>query len=653
MTPEPRPRRRGLYRRLALSHFLVACTALLVVALWLPRGIEHYQVANLERQLVDEARLVRRAAEPLLITPRPDRIQAFTRQVGVDLGAHVTIVDRQGRVLGDSLYDPATLENHAARPEVRAALRLAPEQTQRYGRSLGLTQLDVAVPVFAPASHLPLGVVQLSLALADVYRYVQGVRNTLLLSMLLAALAAIGLSLLLSRSLTQPLRLLRNAALGWSQGDLIRDVALSSPDEIGELAEAFDRMATRLKGTIAELARDRSQMRAVLNTMVDGLLVTDGAGQVRLLNPAAARLLGIATTSISGKTVLDLTLDAPLQSLVNEVLRTGAPAIRERSLRTPAERVVAVSAVPIGGAVDGELREEDDDPAAASPSPVPPLSSPPLPSPGAAPTGVVLVFHDLTAARRVERMRRDFVANASHELRTPLASMRVMVETLLNGAREDPEAAQHFLQILDRELQRMTALVNDLLELSRLDARVEAAPAQRVALAPLAAELEAGWQAVAGDRGLQLEVDVPEGLMILGEVQGMRQILNNLLDNALKYTPAGGQVSVLARREGEQIVLEVTDTGIGIPAADRDRIFERFYRVDRDRSRDMGGTGLGLSIVKHLVQSYGGSVVVESRLNRGSTFRVTLPLASDSESTRRHRATENSQADALPSGSEL
>jgi two-component system phosphate regulon sensor histidine kinase PhoR len=452
--------------------------------------------------------------------------------------------------------------------------------------------------------------------------------------MLLAALAAIGLSLLLSRSLTQPLRLLRNAALGWSQGDLIRDVALSSPDEIGELAEAFDRMATRLKGTIAELARDRSQMRAVLNTMVDGLLVTDGAGQVRLLNPAAARLLGIATTSVSGKTVLDLTLDAPLQSLVDEVLRTGAPAIRERSLRTPAERVVAVSAVPIGGAVDGELPEQENDPAAAPLSLIPTLSSSPPPSrPGAAPTGVALVFHDLTAARRVERMRRDFVANASHELRTPLASMRVMVETLLNGAREDPESAQHFLQILDRELQRMTALVNDLLELSRLDARVEAAPAQRVALAPLAAELEAGWQAVAGDRGLQLEVAVPEGLTILGEVQGVRQILNNLLDNALKYTPAGGQVSVLARREGESIILEVTDTGIGIPAADRDRIFERFYRVDRDRSRDMGGTGLGLSIVKHLVQSYGGSITVESRLNRGSTFRVALPLTSDAKKT--------------------
>jgi two-component system phosphate regulon sensor histidine kinase PhoR len=211
----------------------------------------------------------------------------------------------------------------------------------------------------------------------------------------------------------------------------------------------------------------------------------------------------------------------------------------------------------------------------------------------------VLVFHDLTAARRVERMRRDFVANASHELRTPLASMRLMVETLLTGAREDPEAAQHFLQILNRELERMTALVNDLLELSRLDARVEAAPTERIALAALAAELEVGWQAVARDRNLRLEVSLPEGLSVRGEVQGVRQILANLLDNALKYTPAGGQ----------------------------ERIFERFYRVDKDRSRDLGGTGLGLSIVKHLAQTYGGSVAVESRLNRGSTFRVTLPLA--------------------------
>jgi two-component system, OmpR family, phosphate regulon sensor histidine kinase PhoR len=640
----------------------------MVVALWLPRAVEQYQVANLERQLVDEARLVRRLVEPLLAAPSPDRIQLLTRQVGSEVGTRVTIIDAHGRVLGDSLLDPATMDNHANWPEVRAALQIGPGQIQRHSRTLSQGRLYVAVPVwrgqgtgvrgegsgmrgqgsgvrqegrtFSPLTPHPppLGVVRLSLSLGEVHRYIRQVRNTLLFSLLLAALAAIGLSLLLGRSLTQPLRMLRNAALGWTQGDLIRDVALRSHDEIGELAEAFDRMATRLKGTIAELARDRSQMRAVLNTMVDGLLVTDAAGQVRLLNPAAARLLGVTAATVSGRTVLDLTLDAPLQALVDEVLRTGAAAVCERSLRTPAERVVAVSAVPIGGAAEGEAPEEGGGTdwsdriflvTRSSPSPAPPRS-------GAPSTGVVLVFHDLTAVRRVERMRRDFVANASHELRTPLASMRVMVETLLTGAREDPEAAQHFLQILDRELQRMTALVNDLLELSRLDARAASAPTESIALAPLAAELEAGWQAVAGDRGLRLEVSLPEGLSVRGEVQGVRQILANLLDNALKYTPAGGQVRVSGRQEGDRALLEVTDTGIGIPAADLERIFERFYRVDKDRSRDVGGTGLGLSIVKHLVQTYGGSVAVESRLNRGSTFRVSLPLASDSEVTRRH-----------------
>jgi two-component system, OmpR family, phosphate regulon sensor histidine kinase PhoR len=238
---------------------------------------------------------------------------------------------------------------------------------------------------------------------------------------------------------------------------------------------------------------------------------------------------------------------------------------------------------------------------------------------------VVLVFHDLTTARRVERMRRDFVANASHELRTPLASMRVMVETLLGGARDDPEAAQRFLQILDRELHRMTNLVNDLLVLSRLDAPVEAADHERVPLAPLVAELEVGWQAVAQERGLGLAVDVPEELAVRGEKDGVRQILANLVDNAVKYTPAG-QIRVSAQRDGGSVLLEVSDTGIGIPAADQERIFERFYRVDKDRSRAVGGTGLGLSIVKHLVQAYGGSISVESRLNRGSLFRVWLKL---------------------------
>jgi len=420
----------------------------------------------------------------------------------------------------------------------------------------------------------------------------------------------VALSFHLAYSFVAPLRLLRDAAIKLAHGNLTQRVALPARDEIGEVAEAFDQMAARLQATIAELAWDRSQMRTVFDTMADGLLVTDAAGRVRLLNPAAAEMWGVTAAGAAGKTVLETTLDAPLQSLVDEVLRTGAAAVRERLLRTPVERAITVSAVPIGG--QGEKEEESGTEGEGGR--------------GRA-EGVVLVFHDQTVARRVERMRRDFVANASHELRTPLASMRVMVETLLNGAREDPEAAQHFLEILDRELHRMTALVNDLLELSRLDARTEAAPTGSISLSPVISDLEESWQAVAQDRDLKLDLSIPEGLAVRGEVQGVRQILGNLLDNALKYTPSGGEVRVSARRENGRVLLEVADTGIGIPAADLDRIFERFYRVDKDRSRDVGGTGLGLSIVKHLVQAYGGTITVESRLNRGSTFRVRLPRA--------------------------
>jgi two-component system, OmpR family, phosphate regulon sensor histidine kinase PhoR len=448
--------------------------------------------------------------------------------------------------------------------------------------------------------HSPAGVVRLSVSLAEVHSYGARLQGSLLLGLGAAALIAVGLSLLFARSLTQPLQMLRDVAMGLARGDMSRRALLRSRDEIGELARTFDGMATRLEETIAELGRDRGQMRTVLDTMADGLLVTDSDGRVRLLNPSAAALLGADPASVSGKTVLEITLDAPLQSLVDSVLRTGAAATLERSLRTPAERTVMVSAVPIR-----PPKDERDGPDA--------------------PVGVVLVFHDLTAARRVERMRRDFVANASHELRTPLASMRVMVDTLLGGARDDPEAAQRFLQILDRELHRMTNLVNDLLVLSRLDAPVEAADHERVPLAPLVAELEVGWQAVAQERGLGLAVDVPEELAVRGEKDGVRQILANLVDNAVKYTPAG-QIRVSAQRDGGSVLLEVSDTGIGIPAADQERIFERFYRVDKDRSRAVGGTGLGLSIVKHLVQAYGGSISVESRLNRGSLFRVWLKL---------------------------
>lgn len=673
-----------MHSRLAASHFLVAGTALVMVALLLPRAVEQNVITRLEQQLADEARLVRRLATPFLISPAPRQLQALTQQIGRDVGARVTVIDPHGRVLADSLQDPRTMENHASRPEIREALRAGLDQSRRYSRALARGRLYVAVPVWrgqgsggAPprsggpgqggvfSGPSPLGVVRLSLSLGEVHQYVGQLRHALLAGLVLAGLAAVGVGLLLTRSLSRPLRLLRDVALGLAQGDLTQRSLLRSRDEIGELAQAFDQMATRLQETVAALAQDRSQMRTVVDTMADGLLVADANARVRLINPAAAALLGVTVADAPGKTVLDLTLDAPLQALVEEVLRTGTAAASERSLRTPAEHVVAVSAVPIGGEETGD---PPDLPSGAVPlrggagretgvpafgrgtsealehgraawSRVPgqlelPSSVSRLPSP----KGVVLVLHDLSAARRVERIRRDFVANASHELRTPLASMKVMVETLLRGAREDPEASERFLQILDRELDRMTALVNDLLELSRLDARVEAAPLEAVALAPLAAELEAGWQAVARGRGLELEVTIPEGLVVRGEAKGVRQILTNLLDNALKYTPAGGRVRVSARRAGAQVLLEVADTGIGIPVADRDRIFERFYRVDKDRSRDVGGTGLGLSIVKHLVQAYGGTITVESRLNRGSTFRVIFPLAGDAEPPERPAA---------------
>ncbi len=612
----------GLRGRLALSHLLVVSLTLGGLALWLPPAVERDEVAGLERQLAQQAVLLRRLSRPMMAASgrRGRELQALTQQMGGEIGARVTLIDARGRVLADTHHDPATMENHADRPEVREALRAGMGESERYSHTLGMHRLYVAVPVWDERpgpGRAPLGVVRLSLSLDEVQRHGERLRQALLLTLGAAALIAVGLSILFARTLTRPLRLLRDAALGLAQGDLTRRAPVKSQDEIGDLARAFDRMATRLDESIAALARDRGQMRAVFDTMADGLLVADPDARVRLLNPAAGVLLGVSAAGAAGKTVLDVTLDAPLQTMVDEVLRSGEAAYRERALRTPVERVVAVSAVPISAAGRGSGGPSPEARVAGSPESVSPAR--------ALPAGAVLVFHDLTAARRVERMRRDFVANASHELRTPLASMRLMVETLLGGAREDPEAAERFLQILDRELRRMTDLVNDLLALSRLDAYVEAA-LETVPLAPLVAELEAGWQAVANERGLRLAVAVADGLTVRAETQGMRQVLTNLVDNALKYTPTG-EVRVTARWDGDRAVVEVADTGIGIPAADLDRVFERFYRVDKDRSRDIGGTGLGLSIVKHLVQAYGGSITVQSRLNRGSTFRVALPGA--------------------------
>src|SRR5918993_5493496 len=385
------------------------------------------------------------------------------------------------------------------------------------------------------------------------------------------------------------------------EGRSVRPLLTRVGGPVGRLARAFDTAAPRLEERIARLEQDRRQLHAVLSGMAEGVIAIDERRRLLFANASADELFGLGTWA-EGRLLPELIRNPQVHEAIETTLDGPTPyqgeitlASREGSLRTP-PRVLAVRGAPLVG------------------------SPPP---------GAVLVFRDVTELRRLEGMRHDFVANVSHELKTPLASIKAYTETLLDWALHDENVNVRFLQRIEEQADRLNGLILDLLSLARLESGQEVYEHGPLALAGVVASCAESHRDRIEAKGLTLGVDLgtlDDGTRVMADEEAVRQILDNLIDNAIKYTPEGGSVRVSCAMTGEGVTLEVADTGIGIPRDDLPRIFERFYRVDKARSRELGGTGLGLSIVKHLVQSIGGQIRVTSRVNAGSRFTVQLPL---------------------------
>ena len=388
------------------------------------------------------------------------------------------------------------------------------------------------------------------------------------------------------------------AALG--KGQPTRPILTRVGGPVGRLARLFDSVAPQLESRIARLEQDRQQLRAVLSGMAEGVIAIDARRRLLFANASANRLFGLDAASV-GRLVPELIRSPRVQEAVEATLAGPEPyqgeislANREPMLRVH-NRVLAVHGTPL---------------------------------PGSPPPGAVLVFHDVTELRRLERMRQDFVANVSHELKTPLASIKAYTETLLDWALHDENVNVRFLNRIDEQADRLNQLILDLLSLARLESGQEVYDHGPLALAPTIASCVESHRARVEAKNLALTLDLgalDDQTLVRADEEAIRQILDNLIDNAIKYTSGGGSVRVTSRVGEETVAVEVADSGIGIPRDDLPRVFERFYRVDKARSRELGGTGLGLSIVKHLVQSIGGQIAVTSRVGVGSQFTVTLP----------------------------
>ncbi|OGL65216.1 MAG: hypothetical protein A3I72_05140 [Candidatus Tectomicrobia bacterium RIFCSPLOWO2_02_FULL_70_19] len=590
------PGPRGSLRwKLTLVHWAVIALVLAAGMLYLHVSLSRQLVALAEEGLARDARL---ALHHLLEAARrgPADADALAHEIGRALGMRVTIIAAGGRLLGDSglaAQDLERAENHAARPEVVAALRLGMGKDTRRSATVGHPLLYLALPI--REGPFAGGVLRLARDLGEVEGTLARMRGILYAGGGLAFLLALGISLgageVARRAIGEILRTVE-AIIG---GDFARRIGSARRDELGDLFRALDALSAHVEARLAELRLERDRLEGILSGMAEGVMVTDGEGSILLVNPALRGFFPSLPELLPGGSVPLEVLRAPgVQEAVRQAIEgRDARLAREVEILGPPQRVLALSAGRHGEGRAGSL---------------------------------ILVFHDVTELKRLEAVRRDFTANVSHELRTPLTAIQGAAETLHGPASADPEAVRRFAAAITRHCRRLTSLVDDLLELGRIESKGERLQPREVSVRAAAEAALRVLDPLIKERRAKVSVEVPgEADRAWADPAALERILINLLQNAVSYSPEGSPVRVTARGDGEEVAVSVTDEGEGIPPEHLPRIFERFYRVDSSRSRERGGTGLGLAIVKHLVQGLGGGVEVESAPRKGSTFRFTLP----------------------------
>ncbi len=584
--------------RITIPYAIAILIVTLGATLYLSNYVRDIRMADLEFHLLTEGQLIADSIEEAMVGPDgPDRpvIAAQARQWGITSGERVTIIDADGTVLGESHADAATMDNQRHRPEIQGAIEGGKGIAIRFSRLQNAEVMYAAVPVYHGEIK---GFVRIAFPLHRIEENVRRLSRTIMTTGVVIALLAIALNTYIASRVVRPIHQITQVVERMAEGDLSARMLPLTQDEIGQLTRAFNHMADQLRDQVARLGRERARLSAVLNNMADGAIITDIKGKVTGINPAAHQMLHIdPEKEVIGNTFAQLVHHHQLIELW------------QRCYRSNREQITTIEAGPGGAFLQAIV------------TPIPHEDAP----------RILVILQDLTKIRRLETVRRDFISNISHELRTPLASLSLVVETLQDGAIEQPVTAQRFLTHMENELHALTQMVEELLELSRIESgkvplEIKPTPVQALLQKPFER-----MHPQAQNKHLTFQMKLPSGDQkippVMADAQRIHQVVTNLLHNAIKFTPPHGAVTLFAqvRKKEGRVVIGVTDTGVGIPADDLARIFERFYKTDQARSDE--GTGLGLSIAKHIVQGHGEQIWAESIEGAGSTFFFSLPLA--------------------------
>lgn len=585
-----------LFWKLFLAYTTLNLAATITFVVIVSGWQEEQVVRQVRERLRDSAILIRSDTQGEFAEGRTDVLQSHIKRLGREIETRITLVAMDGHVLADSeqekLSDVAAMENHKDRVELLQAATSGEGTSERISPTLDEPMLYFALR--ADRDGQPSGLIRTALPMTDVNRQINAIRRLIWLVAVLVSVGVLAVTYLVVARMVEPIVTLTAAAESIASGRYDQNVYASNRDEVGALARSFNRMSDQLESREAQLREINHRLSAVLGGMVEGVIAVDDRDRIVLANSAAGKLTGFSTEDAEGRQLLETVRNHQLQQAVTETRAAGQPQHLEIEFGENKERVVAVNSALLPG-----------DPSSR----------------------VVLVLHDVSEIRRLELLRQEFVANVSHELKTPLSSIKAYAETLSGGAINDTERNLEFVQCIEEQAERLYVLILDLISLARIESGRQTFDIESVAVQDVVDSCLASQQALADAKNVSLETGAEApGLHVRADEEGLKQILNNLIDNGIKNTPDGGRVSVCWREADTAAIIEVRDTGIGIPAEHLPRVFERFYRVDKARSREMGGTGLGLAIVKHLTQSFGGSVSVQSQPGEGSTFTIRLPL---------------------------
>jgi two-component system phosphate regulon sensor histidine kinase PhoR len=586
---------RSIMWKIAIPYIILNTIIIAVIGGYFAFSIRQSYLSDLENQLLTEAQIIASEFSDDLQALKPENLDDRLRTWSNLTRYRYTVIDADGNVIGESFKDKTTMENHLDRPEIIAAETDGQGSAIRFSETIGYEMLYTAVPVKMNGDTL--GFIRIAVPLKSIQNHLGGISRILIVTALLAILVSILLALWISLQTTRPLRKLTGAANQISrdiqEGNLeLSPITPTSYDEIGDLTHAFNAMTAQLQRQLNLAATEKMKTTLVLNEMSDGVLIIDEKGLVQLNNPAVLSMFDIQAHEVVGQTLVETVRRHEIVETWQKSRESHLTETTTCEVGSP-KRFLQIVVTPLDQFLPGKS---------------------------------LILLQNLTEIKRLEKVRRDFISNVSHELRTPLASLKALTETLQETALDDPPAARLFLMRMETEVDALSLMVNELLELSRIDSgRV---PLQMVITSPeeLVKNSVARLSLQAERSGLAVTIDVEPNIPnILADTNRMEQVLVNLLHNAIKFTPRDGSIWVRAVETGPNVQFFVQDTGIGIPETDINRIFERFYKTDRARSS--GGTGLGLAIAKHLIEAHGGKIWAESREGLGSTFYFTLPKA--------------------------